>query len=513
MKILTSLYGDATGGGLAIRITSRGQELELPFKSIAELCWAHYLNNGLYDELRLAGYFLEEQVLKSIRNPAQRVVKFYTDTIWPGPLPDALPLDILGNRRIANAIAQIWKWSNWQAQKQVAVRQAAVVGELILKVVMGEGGPIYLQRIDPENMTDYTLDSRGNVTYIRIDVPTADREGDEVVLRTYTEIWDEERARFWSRARNPGPESEATPVEQLGEPETIIDLGELGIDFVPFSYGRFLDVGADRGVGAYVLVLDKIDEANRLATSLHSRLFRHNAPTWALRSNMTTADGRPIPPPNIGSAATTAGDSFQVDLAGETMIKLPGLASLESLVPNLNYGDMLRVLESHMDELRSDLPELNYSLVTSVSRGQSIATETVRLLMGPAIKSAEEVRGNLEDVLVRAHKMALTIGMAAGLFPDMGTFDEGDLEHGIMARDIFPLSRRESAEIVAAERDAGFPLLTSLRLAGWTMEEIAELEEEIARQKSIDQAGLATALLDAQEGFLAGASTNGLELG
>ena len=502
MKILTSLFGGGTTRNLTLAVTREGAKNELPYREIAKLLWSYYLNNGLYDELRLAGYFLDEINLKAIRSPAQRVVKFYADVIWPGRLPDALPLDLeaTANKQLREPLEELWKWSNWQARKQVLVRWAAVLGETYIKVAQPEGKQrVYLQLNRPEYVTDYDDDEQGNITYIRVDVPRSRRDGDEVTFFLHTEVWDKAdgRCRIWEHDKTP-----ETPIEQLGTPTRSYDLmATWGIDFIPWVRAVHLDIGEDRGVGAYLLQLDKIDEANRLATRLHTMLFRHNDVTWALESNMVdAATGRPLPPPRIATSIDADGQEV-VDLAGEKFIRLPGMARLSTLVPNINYEAALSALNAHLVELKNDLPELRYYDLPDLGE---MSGRAIRLLMGPAITSAHEVRGNLEDALVRAQKMALTIGQNAGIWSNLGSYDDGDLEHSFAERAIIPADRYEDAEIIKAEKEAGIPLFTSLRRSGATEKEMAQVEEDYAREQAMSQAGMAAALLEAQSQFNAG---------
>ncbi len=504
MKLLTSLYGGASGNALSVAISRDGTELELPYKAIAELLWAYFLNNGLYDELRLAGYFADEPNLRAMRNPAARVVKFYADTVWPGTLKEGLPLDAdsFANKKIEEPIKQLWGWSNWLQNKQLAVRLAAILGEVYIKVAQPKAGRIYLQLIRPEHVTDFSTDEQGNLTYIRVDVPQAAREEDKTVFKTHTEIWQPGRARFWLHKKDPDAD-----IARLGTPVQDLDTAvEMGIDFVPFVRAIFKDVGGDRGVGSYLLSLEKIDEVNRMATRLHNQLFKHNDVTWALTANMVdAATGRPLPAPNIGTTTDDDGNEV-VEMGGERMVRLPGNSSLETLIPALDYSAALDILESQVMELEKDLPELKYF---GLQDAGTLSGTAIRLLMGPAITSAVEVRANMESALVRAQQMALTIGQAAKIegWGDLGTFDDGDFEHGFKERDIIPVSRSERAEVIKAEKEAGYPLFTSMRSYGATEEEMVQLEEDKAREAELESAGLANALNEMDSG-LASAATS-----
>lgn len=511
MKILTSLFGGGAAQTLAANVRA-GAEQALPYANVLDLLWSYYLNNGLYDELRLAGYFHNDPTLKSLRNPAGRVVKFYADTIWPGSLPNALPL-VTDNDRLAEPLEQLWKWSNWQSRKQLLVRLCAALGETYIKVAqpLDKGDRVYLQLLRPNLVAEdgVSLDEQGNVTYIRVDVPQTRRKADGTLEGyTHTEVWDkvDGTCRIWKHRRG-----SQTAVDRLGTPDEEYGLMETwGIDFIPFVRAVHLDIGEERGVGAYLLHLDKIDEANRIATSLHARLFRHNRPVWALRANqIDAATGRPLPPPRIAGVEMSADGGGTVDLSGETFLRLPGAASIESLVPNINYADMLAVLMAHMSELENDLPELRYFRLQEAS---NLSGRAIRLMMQPAVLSAAEVRGNLEDALSLAQKMALTIGQNAGIWSNLGSYDAGDLEHSFAERPIFDGGRTEEAETWQAEVDAGMPLLTALRRSGWTEEMIEDLEADFARQQAMQQSGFAASLLEAAARFDAGQDGQGVSV-
>src|SRR5688572_22777452 len=96
---------------------------------------AYYVSNSLYDVLRdiLRRQAIWSEALKPIKNPAYRVVEFYPSHLWPGTLPDALPI-VAKKKAIVKPIQQVWTWSNWGAKKQVAARHLALYGDLFIKV-------------------------------------------------------------------------------------------------------------------------------------------------------------------------------------------------------------------------------------------------------------------------------------------------------------------------------------------------------------------------------------------
>ena len=100
----------------------------------------------------------------------------------------------------------------------------------------------------------------------------------------------------------------------------------------------------------------------------------------------------------------------------------------------------------------------------------------MRLLLSQAVDRTIEARGNIETGLARADAMALTMGVNAGLFRRIGTYERGDFEHTFAEREVIPFSTQEQAETLKTEVDAGIPLVTAARRRGWADAELKVLE-------------------------------------
>lgn len=458
---------------------------------------AYYENNGLYDQLYeymramatdAAGrvdYGALEQALCGLRNPAYRAVEFYAMHLWPGDLDTAFRIET-DKERLADAIMQVWQWSNWAVKKQVAARWYARDGDLFIKVVQPEGVPrVYFQLIEAQYVSDFEEDERGYMTYCRIDVPQWRRNGDKVESYTRTEVWDKAGGdmRIWEHDKGLD-----AALARLGPPTQMRPLADMGIDFVPIVRAPFADVGEKRGASCFGHVLDKIDEANRQATRLHQMLFRHNDNIWAVQSDFVDPSGRPIPPPTLSTTTRTRGDGTteeQVELNGSKLARLPSGWKLQSLVPTLQYADALAILTAHMREIEDDLPELIYYRIRDL--GTNISGRAVRMLLAGAIAKAEEARGNAVSALVRANQMAITIGQAAGIEGfDVGTYEAGDLEHTLILPELFALDESERLQDLQLKRSAlEIPLETLWAEYGYSEEQIADMLAKRQSESSI----------------------------
>lgn len=440
----------------------------------------YYQSNALYDNLRAmanAGV-IESDAIKGLRNPAHRIVEFYAKKMWSGTLPNALPI-LAKNERIVEPIHQVWQWSNFTAVKQIIAREAALYGDCFLKVATVNNADksakrVFLQRIDPKFVTTFRRDERQFITMIRLDMPIyGDPEYDtNIRVRTRTEIWDKQQVRIWIHDKG-----ENALVRNLDFPDETYALASFGIDFVPFVHAPFLDIGDLRGVSSFQHSLDKIDEVNLAATRLHRMLYRNNKSTFVLESTALNPAGQPMPALDMGDL----GDPVEVTIEDETMFSLPGSYHLNSLVPQLPYNDALNILQAAMQELEDDQPEMAYYRTRDL--GARLSGVALRLMLGPAIDTVTEARGNMESMLIRANQMALTVGMAVGLFPDtLGTFEAGDFDHSFSERPVIALTELEDAQVAQTKQAIGVPASQTLLELGYTKEQV--MEWEAAKQQA-----------------------------
>jgi hypothetical protein len=460
---------------------------------------AYYKSNALYDVLQdlLRRQGVWREGMKPLRNPTYRVVEFHAGHLWPGTAPGCLPI-MADNSRIVGPIQQVWQWSNWSGNKQVAARHLALYGDQFIKVSQTDDQQrVFFQVIEPEHVTDFDADERDFLTYVRFDVPMQRRNQDgSTTAYLHTEEWSKQNNRFrvWESTAAYST-FEVTDVAQLGQPKTDMAIDQMGITFVPVVHAKFADIGEDRGMGAVVPALDKIDEANRQATRLAQLLFRNNNVTWALSAGGNDASGRPLPPPQIKQTDGTTDDDGTLTLGDDRMLKLPGTTTLTSLVPNIRYEDALHILQDQMVELEQDMPELILYRISEM--GSNLSGRAVRMMLAPAIARLEEARGNAENALVRADQMALTMGTNAGLWEDVGTFENGDFDHGFEERDVLPNDELERAQAQQADGtalasyvSAGIPIEMAVQeVFGWTPERAAQFTQDrlaaIAREQQL----------------------------
>jgi len=430
---------------------------------------AYYQQNQLYQALGRALYEagIWNPAMRNLRGPAFRIVEAHVAHLWPGDLPAALPI-VTENARLLDPIHQVWRWSNWAANKQVFARSLAMLGDVFVKVVRPQdangqaAGRVYFQLLDPAHVTDFDTDERGNLTYARIEVPQRRRVGDKTEGYLHVEIWSkaDQTYRRWEVDEL---RRELLDAERMPPPDEEIPLARMGIDFVPIVACQFMNVGEDRGVSAYLLQLDKIDAVNQDATRLAQMLFRHNKATWALHGIGNDAAGRPLVPPAVPTSGTNTAGREIVSMEDDELYRLPGTAQLTPLVPNLQYEAHRMFNNDGLLDLQRDCPAMAWATVMEL--GGELSGRALKYKLAPFESQVREVRGNAEDALARLDAMALTIGSAApALFGEIGSFDQGDYEHAFEPREVIPVSEYEDAQADQLKADAAGKKLT----AGWS---------------------------------------------
>lgn len=439
-----------------------------------------YDYNNLYDALYALynndGAIVPDDTTRRLRTVVNRAVEFYASKMIPGKEFKVLTGEEgAENTELQEAIETVIKDSNLANNKAPMIRGFSLYGDSFIRV-RGDNEKTYLEDISPFYVTDFDEDSRNFLTYLRIDIPVLD---DNDLPANYTEVWDLDSLtlQIWQ-----GQTSKNTPVKELGSPKEVIFFSELGIDFIPIVHTKFRDNGDPRGQGCVYHALDKIYEANRIATRLHDLLFAFGEPVFVASANDKDAQGRPLPPPRVNADSSNAPvtssalDSITgvVKQIFARLISLPGIATLHSLIPDIDYADALAILNAQMEELEKDLPELRWYALSPTEQS-AMSGAALRTLLGAAVDRANEARNNFLASLSRAFEMALTIGIYNGVFPaSLGTFDSGDFDHELRVDSAWGESVSDKAAVMAALTGAGMPAKSAMLLAGFTEAEVAE---------------------------------------
>ena len=298
------------------------------------------------------------QYVRNIYNPAYRIGDFWTTYLWGGQLdmaagdgqdtPSALPIDT-DNELLRPAIGQLWKWSNWNVNKDIATLWGATLGDMALRVIDDTARQkVYIQNIHPAAIRDILLDPFGNVKAYVIEEERyhpltgkevvyreeASREGESVIYRTYLD------GKLW-----PWNEVAAEWQEPYG--------------FVPLVLIQHRNVGLQWGWAEVHPALAKIREVDDLASKLSDQIRKSVDAVW-LFSGMT----QPTNKPNLAGATATT-DNPEPGRQEMKALYGPTGASATALVADLDIAGTLQHIQGILQELERDYPELRSDVATA----------------------------------------------------------------------------------------------------------------------------------------------------
>lgn len=451
--------------------------------------WAFYENTA-YDEVHTWAKGLRSsyglyRYTRNIYNPAYRLAEFWVTHLTGGLLdmeagdgqqtPSALPI-VTGNEQLRPVLAQLWRDSNWQIKKANLPRYGSVFGDVGLRVVDDAARrKVYLEIVHPAIIKSVTLDPFGNVKAYAFEEErpdptgksgkvryreTAERDGDLVVYRTYLNdhlyAWNDVTAE-WDQPYG----------------------------FVPLVMVRHLDVGLDWGWSEYHTALGKIRECDDIASKLSDQIRKTVDTPW-LFSGVTP----PAETPTIGQTAATT----TVQQPGREEVPIfygPSGAQATPLVAPLDISGTLQHIQSILQELERDYPELRSDIATASGDASGRALRVARQAAEAKVIAR---RPTYDNALVRAHQMAIAIGGFQGYegYEGFGleSYDAGQLDHSIGTRPVFgvdPVDELEEEQLfwqtAKAADEAGVPIELFLEDHGWAPDQVARVRQERERRQ------------------------------
>lgn len=471
------------------------------------LYWAFY-ENTIYSNVhkwsvnyrQLEGLY---RYIRGIYNPSYRIGEFWRSHIWGGQLDaeagsgedgkdTAIPI-ITDNDDLRPAIANLWRWSNWQTTKGVCSLHGAVMGDVGIQVIDDvDRKKVYLQLVHPATLTDVILDHYGNIKGYTIEEKRehpdykdrevdykeiASRDGKNVVYKT-----------FMNNRPYPWNGKQAEWAEPYGFiPMVLIQHNNVGI-----SWG-WSELHAGRG---------KFQEVDDLASKLGDQIRKMVDAPWLL-AGVKKPRGR----------VRVSGDEATIDFTHPGREEIPILyadsgAQAHSLVTNLDIGATGNHIGTVLSELERDYPELQMDIWSASGNISGRALRTARQRVSEKVY---ERRAIYDDALTRVQMMALAIGGLRNYEDFKGlsleSYDRGALDHQIGDRPVFTQDPLDDIEVenefwkAANEAiKAGLPLMVYLERQGWSKEDIKQVEDSEEYQLKLKAMKASAAMQDAMEG-------------
>jgi hypothetical protein len=400
--------------------------------------------------------------------------------------PSALPI-VTKNEKLRPAISKIWRWSNWQQQKDIVSLWGAVLGDVGLRVVDDvEREKVYIAPVHPGSIKDVSLDLYGNVKGYVIEEERPDpknKSGKRMV--TYTEI----------ASRDGGNVIYKTLLNNTPYPwDGVNSEWEVPYGFVPFVMVKHNNIGLDFGWSELHPAQVKFREADDIASKLSDQIRKMVDAPWLF-----------IGVDKPKSKSETTGTATSTAKAEPGREEVPAFysgagADAKPLVAPLDIAATAGYLKDLVALIEHDYPELTLDLRNQTG---DISGRALRLNRQPTENKVAQRRSGYDDAMVKLNQMAVAIGgyrqydEAFSGF-DLTSYDKGALDHSIGDRPVFakdPLDDLEVEkmfwEVANGAKSAGLPLVIYLERQGWTKEQINQLvasSEYQAREASLKMA-------------------------
>jgi len=421
--------------------------------------WEAYADNEMYSSGQSMVRKLQNRLYSNIRavmNAAPRVVDLFAYYVYVGNIDmdhltgGAIPI-VTEDETIKDSIRQVFKWSNWNALKELFVRHGATYGDSFIKVVDDrEHKKVYMEPLHPSRVWDMELDNRCNTKSIVIQYQR-DEEPDLANMAvglngvdstsakqsyTYTEIITKEKFQTFKDGKpfafytdaNGNPVSEWT--------------NEYG--FVPVVAVQHQNTGLKWGANAYWKVIRKIDELNDVSSLLNDQIRKIVIPILKAMgiSKKKKADGSS----DLEFSSPSEGGKDNLNI-----LYIPKETDLQPVTTQIDVAGVTGVGIGLKGEIEADLPILALQQIRS--NGGDLTQPGIEAAYADAIASISTARANYDMGTVRALQMCLTIGGYNGYEGFAGfsldSYDSGAMEFSIKARPVIAVGISQSEKLTA----------------------------------------------------------------
>lgn len=465
--------------------------------------WAQYRRAfGLYRQIRL------------VWDHVHSLVEFYATHIWPGTLaadglalPDgvqnAIPLAKDTDRKLAAAIGQLWLWWNFQQTKDILARYTAALGELLVELIDDpDRGKLVLNMVWPAYVKDIRLDESGNVKYYCIQYQAWDedrkeyftyrREVDKTSFRTY------KNGRPFDYTSSTRQTSEATggtvvysDMDTTGDNSGI----ENPYGFVPACWFRHTPVLGVRGEPAAWATLGQLDELNSLFSHIIDKTHINLRAPIIVAGNIAPNAFKRALDNMVGQVKRTFTEELTSPRGdAENLNVLQGPAGTGISTIEIHISEAVLALDRMVATIERKCPEVTfYDRLRNMTQLTGAAASR---LMGDVEHRVKSIASGYDRQLIKLQQMGVAIAgwrleQGDGTWSDkngeqqkftgfnLDSYDQGDLDHNVMPRELLPLTALERAQMLQAKKLV-FPSLPELQIAEELGYDKAQAEEWIA---------------------------------
>jgi hypothetical protein len=362
--------------------------------------------------------------------------------------------------------------------RTVYVREAAILGTTFVEIVDDmERRKVYPEIVPLEKVADVTLDATGNVKAYELAYRALDKDGNAY---DYRKTVDRDRI-----------------VEYRDRSVIASDPNPYG--FAPAAWVKHRNTAGVFGAPAIAGVIPKIDEINRLATSVHNYI-------GLLQGQPVVFWGKSAPKPiTKGGVSDDAG----VGAASETIRWLHGMdpdGRVENMMQAVPVDGAGVRIDKLMEEIEADLPEL--TLDRELRSMSNVTGPGADRMMGDVRGRFDEVQANADAGTIKIIQMSVAIGgwrLNSGAWGprskltrqqqkfadyDLDSYSAGLLDVSLLPRPLVPSTEQERLMALQMRKEtAGLPDNEIRRMLGYSTEQIAAMDRELKDQIETQSVG------------------------
>lgn len=413
----------------------------------SKLGWDHYsarvariakfrrqYNNRDYDDPALlidpTGRRSLGKTTAGVTNPVTSIVDLYPTLCAGGPIDyDGLKVGAMpvtgADDKLIEAIIQMLLWSNWAIEKSTFVRNGALTGDTVIKLVdYPARHKVSAEVIPTEFIKDAERDASGNVKSYIIEYDLEEeviKGSGNLKTYTYTETCDKESFKTYKDGK-PFAFIEDENGNMVSEWPNIY--GFVPLVIVPHKRIS----GLQWGVNAYYHAIPKIDAMNDLASILIDYARRAMAPSWLFNFDK--------PKPRDGETKS----NLDLSVNGrdqERVIYAPETARAQSLVHPADVAATQGLVVFLDSSVTKDCPE---RALPDLRASGNLTAPGVQAAFKDGEGRIMEAQANYDNGTVRWIQMGITMAAVRRYDKftqyDISSYDQGALDFYIKPRPV-----------------------------------------------------------------------------
>lgn len=457
--------------------------------------WATYLKDrGMYKHTRL------------IYNPIPQTVDFYVDNLWRPTANDKYPLLVTPcaegtDEKLLEAIAQLDQWTNFLAESQRIKRYTAATGNVLVELVDSlDRGKILQKTIWPGYVSEFETNDTADLQKYVLEYPAYDPV--KKVTYQFKKVVTKESFSYFRDGSAFVPPGKTQTVE------------ENPYGFCPAVFIKHSDDGGGYGVPAFK-DLDKVDEANALASHLHDNIHK------SVESPILISTPDEVKSLSGADPATLELHDPRLDWL---VLKTGVGASVLDMASKLKLAEAEPYLKGILGSFQDDYPELQAA--TIIRENAQLSGAALERMLGPAQNRLNGVQPFYNQQLIKLRQMGLAIAgyrvkngwrdltdqqRKFAQF-DLESYQDGQLDFSLTPSVLVQTTVEENEDLLLKKADRASKLkaigvdeIEQWKAAGFTDDEIEEMQKRKAEDtlgdtaNRINIANQAEGLLDVED--------------